>query len=166
MYFPFVVHCQAMESSISGSSWTSWILIHMEINSSSCVASFIFPRSALIQVLLCNSWITGQFLRLTRLNSLFDTRLYSFGASVLGAAPCSQLPCQNLAFLPFPTVSIMDALKSRRSVASQGVSMPTQGLESSTHSNHNQHNLRAHPYFVGPRYLVRRVSWGISPFPS
>ena len=72
-----------------------------------------------------------------------QANLYKRGAISLGALPCNQDASQNLAVLPFPTVTIVDALKSCRSTSFTGKLPPTHGRSGSFHSNHNQRSLSA-----------------------
>lgn len=61
----------------------------------------------------------------------------------LGALPSNQLECQKLAFFPFPSVTIVEALNRSISVLSQGVSKFAHGRSSRFHLNHSQRNLKA-----------------------
>jgi len=63
------------------------------------------PTEGLDPVVIRSSCSTVLFFLLTSPNNC--------GATTLGAAPCSQLLCQNLAFLPSPIVTSVEALKSR-----------------------------------------------------
>lgn len=67
------------------------------------------------------------------------------GAKFLGASPSSQLCYPNRAFFPFPTETKVDALKRSWSPSLQGTSVPTQGLELSTHSCQSHRCRRALP---------------------
>jgi hypothetical protein len=58
--------------------------------------------------------------------------------------PLSQLECQKLDLSPFPTKTIVDALKRSLSVLSQGRSSPTQGLSVNFYLNQSVDGL--YPY--------------------
>jgi hypothetical protein len=88
-----------------------------------------------IQVLLCNALSTMMFFR-------FDF-WYRLGAMFNGDVPFIQLECQNCAMLPFPTVTIVDALNNALSALSVGMSNPDHGLPSSFHLYQYQQSLRA-----------------------
>jgi hypothetical protein len=125
-YTPLAIHFQVMESETSGYSWTLWILIHRPTNSWSSNANVILIRSDLIQLPLLSSWWTDLFLRRASMSRC--------GARYLGASLSSQLWCQKHALLPLPIVTVVEALKRRRSVSLHGTSVPTQGFGSSPHS--------------------------------
>jgi hypothetical protein len=67
------------------------------------------------------------------------------GAKWHGASPSSQASCQKRHLWPSPTTTLVEVVKSAWSVPSVGVSMPAQGLVSSTHSCHNQRRCKALP---------------------
>ena len=61
----------------------------------------------------------------------------------IGALPLSQEDFQKYALLPSPIVTTMLALKSWRSIESQGTSVPTQGRSGLAHSNQSHLNRKA-----------------------
>lgn len=65
------------------------------------------------------------------------------GARFLGAAPSSQDEYQNFAVKPSPRVILVAAAKRLRSESSQGISIPTQGLNWHFHSCQSQRSLMA-----------------------
>jgi hypothetical protein len=134
---PSGVHFQVIESCTPGYSWMFCILIHKDMNSSRCVAVVILPLRDRIPPSFWSSCWTDLFFLLTSSKS--------YGARFLGASPSSQLWCQNCAFVPFPTVTMVDALNNNLSVGLQGNSEPAHGLEGSTQSYHNQRNRSALP---------------------
>jgi hypothetical protein len=117
--------------------WVSWVLIQRETNSCIWVAVVIRPRRALIQWLSRSSMNTDPFFVLDIANRL--------GAKWHGASPSSQASCQKRHLWPSPTTTLVEVVKSARSVSSVGVSMPAQGLVSSTHSCHNQRRRKSLP---------------------
>jgi len=141
---------------VSGTPWiscTSWILIQSEINSSMWVAEATCPLKESIQLLIRSSCCTDLFFLLASYKRL--------GAKYLGACPSNQLLCHNRAFASSPKLIVVEELNNRQSMPLQGRSIPTQGLESSVQSCHNQCNLRARPNLLRsgtpkpPRYLGR-----------
>ncbi|WVZ95362.1 hypothetical protein U9M48_041136 [Paspalum notatum var. saurae] len=80
-------------------------------------------------VLLVSSCATELFFLLTRSKRC--------GARLRGASPSSQLWCQNLALLPLPIVTEVEAWNNKRSMLLHGTWSPTQGFEPSIHSCHN-----------------------------
>jgi len=132
---PSVVHFQEMESSVSGCRCTCWSLIQSETNSSICTVVVIFPLRDLIQVLLVSSCATELFFLLTRSKRC--------GARLHGASPSSQLWCQNLALVPLPIDTEVEAWNNKRSMSLHGTWSPTQGFEPSVHSCHSQRSLSA-----------------------
>ena len=127
---PLLVHFQVILSGTSGSKCTSCTRIQSETNSSTCVADVILPRNVLIHVLLLNSCFTVLFFLFTSANKC--------AARFLSASPSNQLLCQNFVLWPFSMVTIVEALKRKRSVSLHGTSMPAHALDSSVHSCHNQ----------------------------
>lgn len=76
---------------------------------------------------------------------------YSFGAMSLGLRPWTQLSLQNFVFSPFPTVMVVQAAKSSLSLASHGVSVPTQVFSGDAHLCHSQRRRSARANWCKPR---------------
>src|SRR5690242_5392365 len=108
-----------MESDTCGWRWKSWSLNQRETNSSICTVEVILPRNDLIQFPSLISMATDLF--------FLETSSKRCGARFLGTMPSSQLSCQNLAVLPSPTVTMVEALKRSLSARLQGTSNPFQG---------------------------------------
>lgn len=82
----------------------------------------------------------------------------------LGAFPSAHEHCQNFAVWPFPTVTIMLALKNCLSISSHGMSKPAQGLSGLVHSYHNHRSRRALLKAPSSRILNPPICFGIAVF--
>jgi hypothetical protein len=129
------------------------------MNSRICEVVVICVRSDLIELPLCNSWLTALFFLRASLNRL--------GTRYLSASPSSQAWCQNRALWPFPIMIVVEALNRRRLISLHDTFVPTHSLESSVYSCHSQRRRNALPNLsksgtpMHPQVLGHADGWPI-----
>jgi hypothetical protein len=134
VYSPSAVHLQIMLSSLLVSSWICCTTSHSWTyfwSSSSERIGVIWE----IHLLSCKAFCTVICFLLVFLNK--------FGAKLLGDIPCTHDEVQNLAVLPSPIMTIVDAAKRSRSWLSHGRPSLFHALSFWRHWNHNHRSLSA-----------------------
>jgi hypothetical protein len=108
---------------------TTWTESQRTTNSAISSTEVILQRP-LVQLWFVISSKTFRCLR--------QASLHKLGAMSLGALPWIQEEFQKSAFSPFPIVTTVLIQNNCLSTSLTGGSVPTQGLSSSAHSNHNR----------------------------